>query len=240
MSKISEVEQIAQIYQSHIIKGWERLYQIKIKKLYQLLFQYYTGDTALEMGCADGESTKYIVQHFKIIDIVDGSKSQLENIKSQYSQVNIIHSLFEDFKPDKKYDTIFMTHILEHLDNPQTILNQAYKWLNESGRVLIAIPNALSLHRLVGVKMRLLDSPYSLNEQDRLVGHKRVFDKQSMEKLICKTQFKIIKFTGLMLKPLSNRQIEQQWDDRLIDAFFEVGFDFPDYCSELIFVLEKN
>jgi len=87
--------------------------------------------------------------------------------------------------------------------------------------------------------MGLLETPYSLHEQDKLLGHRRVYDKESMMSLISKTPFRIKKYSGLMLKPISNRQIEQQWTKEMIDAFIELGFDFPDYCSEIIFVLEK-
>lgn len=236
----TDLNKTAEVYNSHIVKGWENLYKEKRSRLYELLSEHYVGNTALELGCGDGESTKNILNKFDNLDIVDGSKAQLEALKKTFNQVNIIHSYFEEFKATKKYDTIFMTHILEHLDKPEDILNNAYTYLNNKGVVLISVPNALSFHRLVGEKMGLLESPYSLNEQDKLLGHRRVFDKKSMEELISKTPFKIKKFTGLMLKPISNRQIEANWDNNLIDAFFKLGFDFPEYCSEIIFVLEKN
>lgn len=235
----TSLDKTAEVYDSRIINGWENLYKEKRTRLYELLSSYYIGDKALELGCGDGESTKNILSKFESLDVVDGSIEQLNHITKQFNKINTIHSYFEDFKPTKKYDTIFMTHILEHLDYPEDILNNAYNYLGENGVVLISVPNALSFHRLVGVKMGMLETPYSLNEQDRLLGHRRVFDKNSMEALIKKTPFKIKKFTGLMLKPISNRQIESAWDPSLIDAFFQLGFDFPEYCSEIIFILEK-
>lgn len=235
----TSINQTAKLYSSTIVNGWENLYKEKRERLYNLLSKYYIGESALELGCGDGESTKNILSNFRRLDVVDGSVEQLKSIKLMFKDIEIIHSYFEDFHPNKKYDTVFMTHILEHLDAPEEILNNAYKYLNDNGVVLISVPNALSFHRLIGVKMGMLKTPYSLNEQDILLGHRRVYDKKSMEELISKTQFRIKDFTGLMLKPISNRQIESSWNDDLIDAFFKLGFDFPEYCSEIIFVLEK-
>lgn len=235
----TSIEQTAEAYEEKIINGWENLYREKRERLYRFLSNYYVGDNALELGCGDGESTKNILNNFKNLDVVDGSKEQLKKIKLMFKNIEIIHSYFEEFNPSKKYNTIFMTHILEHLDSPEEILINAYKYLDDKGVVLISVPNALSFHRLIGVKMGMIETPYSLNEQDKLLGHRRVYDKKSMEKLISKTPFKIKKFAGLMLKPISNRQIESHWTEEMIDAFFQLGFDFPEYCSEIIFVLEK-
>jgi len=237
---VTNLEEIARNYKEKIIKGWENLYCEKRKRLYTILSKFYVGEDALELGCGDGESTQYIVASFKSVDVVDGSLQHLLDVNKRFPTINIIHSYFEYFNPVKQYDTIFMTHILEHLDSPEELLIKCYRWLRDHGVVLISVPNALSFHRLVGVKMGLLETPYSLNEQDILTGHKRVYDKRLMDELISKTPFHVKYFTGLMLKPLSNRQIEATWTKEMIDAFFELGFDFPEHCAELVYVLEKK
>ena len=235
----TDVEKTAQVYTGSIIKGWERLYREKRRRLFELLSHYHVGDRALEMGVGDGESTSHIVDAFPVVEVVDAAESFVGVIRSRFPRVVVHTSFFEAFDPPHCYGTIFMTHILEHLDDPVAVLHRAFEWLQPGGRVLISVPNARSLHRLVGVKMGLLDSPYSLNEQDRILGHRRVYDRESMNELIARTRFRLIHFTGLMLKPISNRQIEQQWDERMVDAFFQLGFDFPDLCAEIIFVLER-
>lgn len=235
----TDLNTTAESYKGTIIKGWDNLYQEKRSRLNKLLSTFFVGRNALEMGCGDGESTKSIIQYFENLDVIDGSEQQLIDVKKAFPEINTIHSYFENFKSDKKYDTIFMTHILEHLDDPKLILDNAFNNLSKEGVVLIAVPNAQSFHRQIGVKMGLLKTPYDLNEQDILLGHRRVFDHQSMTALIKQTQFKIKNFTGLMIKPISNRQIEGNWSPELIDAFFQLGFDYPEYCSEIIYILEK-
>ena len=235
----SSIDSTAQNYESKIIAGWEKLYRLKRKKLYELLSTFYYGDSVLELGCGDGESTKHLLKDFSSVDVVDASTEQLKDLENMFNNVQTFSSYFEDFKPSKTYSTIVGTHILEHLDNPSQLLDNCFDWLKPGGRLLISVPNALSIHRLVGVKLNMINSPYDLNDQDKLLGHRRVFDKNSMMDLINYSNFNLMHFTGLMFKPISNRQIELNWSDDLIEAFFQLGFDFPEYCSEIIFVLQK-
>jgi trans-aconitate methyltransferase len=236
----TDLQTTANAYQSKIIAGWEKLYREKRRRLYELLQAHFKPGRALELGTGDGESTSHIAGKFDELHVVDGSSRQLDAVRARFPNVRAHCSLFEAFEPQVRFSTIFMTHILEHLDEPQRLLVRAALWLEDDGRVMISVPNALSLHRLAGVKMGMLPSPYALNEQDVLLGHRRVYDKTSMLALIDSTPFEVVHFTGLMLKPLSNRQIERDWSPELIEAYFQLGFDFPELCSEIIFILEKR
>jgi 2-polyprenyl-3-methyl-5-hydroxy-6-metoxy-1,4-benzoquinol methylase len=132
-----------------------------------------------------------------------------------------------------------MTHILEHLDDPVAVLRMVRLWLNDNGVAIISVPNANSLHRQIGVKMGIISSCESLNEQDLMLGHRRVYTPALMEEHIRESGFNVLKFTGLMIKNLSNRQIEQHWSSELIDAHFQIGFDYPEICSEIVYVVTK-
>ena len=55
-----------------------------------------------------------------------------------------------------------MEHILEHVDNPIDIMIRAKEWLSDNGVMILGVPNALSIHRLVAVKMGLLKAPNEL------------------------------------------------------------------------------
>lgn len=237
---MTDIQTTAKAYKSEIVSGWERLYRRKRTRLYEVLSKFYRGESALELGVADGESTRHIVDKFKHLEVVDASDDFIAAIKQKFPGVVAHHKYFEEFAPTRRFSTIFMTHILEHLADPVELLKRAHDWLTDDGVVLISVPNAQSLHRLVGVKMGILETPYSLNDQDVKLGHKRVFDKTTMLELIEQTPFRVVHFTGLMLKPISNRQIEKDWDSKLIDAFFELGFDFPELCAEIVFVLGKR
>ena len=182
--------------------------------------------------------TQYLINDFEHLTSVDGSKQLLEMIPF-YKNHTKIHSFFENYKPEKKFNTIVMEHILEHVDNPVEIMNLAKSWLAEDGVMLLGVPNALSIHRLAAVKMGLLKTPDELNERDYQLGHQRVYYMETFIKDIETAGLKIIKSGGVYFKPLSNGQIENNWNEEMIDGFYELGKDFPENCAEIYAICKK-
>ena len=189
-----DINSSADLYKNKILSGWENLYKLKMRKLYDIFKEFYKGDIALELGISDGEATQHIIPHFKEVHVVDASLKFIKQSQEKFPSVKTHHCYFEEFNPDITFSTIFMSHILEHLDDSLLILNKVYDWLDKGGSGLICVPNALSLHRRMGTKMGLIDTPYSLNSQDKLLGHRRVYDSNKMKKLIAQTPFKLKKF----------------------------------------------
>ena len=205
---------------------------------YKTLKPYIKGPIGLELGSAEGEMTQYLIEDFEYLTSVDGSKELLEMIPS-YKNHTKIHSFFEDYKPNQKFNTIIMEHILEHVDNPIDIMIRAKEWLSDNGVMILGVPNALSIHRLVAVKMGLLKAPNELNERDYQLGHQRVYSMETFIKDIKEAGLTIIEKGGVFFKPLSNGQIETNWNDKMIEGFYELGKDFPENAAEIFVVCKK-
>jgi 2-polyprenyl-3-methyl-5-hydroxy-6-metoxy-1,4-benzoquinol methylase len=197
--------------------------------------------SVLELGPADGVSTRIYVDKNWTLDSVDGSRVYAENLRNQYignNQVNVHESLFETFEPTKTYDVIVMSHILEHVENPSQILLKAKSWMSESGIMLISVPNANSIHRELGVQLNLLISKYSLSESDLSIGHRRVFDDENFSKLASEVNLRIRKRDGFLLKMLSNAQMEGFLTNDQILQLHILGSKYVDICAELIFICD--
>lgn len=203
-----------------------------IKFRYQKIKKYFYGENALELGPAEGQMTQFLVNDFKNLTVVDGAKDLLEKIVD-YKNIIKINSLFEEYNPKEKFDTIIMEHILEHVEDPISILKKSKEWVSENGRILVGVPNANSIHRLAAVKMGLLGHQSDLNNRDISLGHRRVYSKDSFLKDIHDSGLTVIEYGGIFLKPLSNSQIENNWDENMINGFFKLGDDFPDISAEL-------
>lgn len=199
---------------------------------------FFKGDTALELGPATGYMTKLLVEEFKALHILEGSESLLNEIPD-YPNVTKYHSLFEEFDTTQKYDTIVMSHVLEHIENPAFLLNKIYNWMADDGIFLVSVPNAKSIHRLVAVEMGMLTSEYELNSRDNELGHFRVYDMDSLSKQMVEAGFKIIDKGGVFLKPLSNGQIEKSWTPDIIEGFYKVGKYFQKNCSDIFIVCSR-
>jgi len=177
----------------------------------------------LDVGCADGLMAKELAKSFKHITAIDGSE-ELINMAKQYKLKNVdfVYSLFEEFEPKIKFDSVILSDILEHVKNPIHLLKLAKKWVKDNGIILILCPNANSIHRNIGAMANMLKNIHKLNKSDIKVGHRRVYDIHSLRKDIELANLKIEKWGGMFLKPLSNEQMNKL-NDKVIDAFYSIG-----------------
>jgi 2-polyprenyl-3-methyl-5-hydroxy-6-metoxy-1,4-benzoquinol methylase len=194
---------------------------------------FFKGEHCLEMGPADGEMTRFIKDDFKKLTVVDASDEYVQAAKKLGKNISGHTALFEEFEPKEKYDTIVMSHVLEHVHDPVQVLERAKSWLAPGGRIIAVVPNADSMHRRLGVKLGMLQAETDLNDQDIEIGHRRVYTREALDRDILATGLQSITKGGIFLKLLSNTQMLTFEDDKLIDAMFELGKDFPQYCSEM-------
>lgn len=202
------------------------------KLRFRSIKKYFKGKNCLEIAPAQGITTSLLKDEFENLHIVDGSLNLLNLIPS-YSNVTKFHSLIEDFQAPIQYDFILMDHILEHIEKPVKVLKKVTEFLKPNGIFVVGVPNAKSIHRLVGVKMGSIKSIYELNERDHQLGHYRVYDFDTLENDVTKAGFKLIDKMGVFFKPLANRQIEENWDSQIIEGFYQLGFDFQENAAEI-------
>ena len=100
------------------------------------------------------------------------------------------------------------------------------------------MPNARALSRQISLNMNLIDSLYSLTANDLKHGHRRVFDRKSLNQLISNSVFENIYETGIILKLLADFQMDKMLNlqiinDSQIDALYKLGLEFPDLCGSI-------
>ncbi len=166
------------------------------------------------------------------IDLInDLSKS----IEVDREKIEFVHTYFEDYDTEKQYDIIEMGFILEHVDDPGFILNKFKKFLKPGGTIFIGVPNARSLHRLIGFEAGLLDDLYKLSEYDIRFGHKRFFDIDSIKDLVTSAGYNICSVSGLLLKPITTAQMVQLgWKSNIYNALLKIGDSFPEISNSIL------
>jgi len=209
-----------------------------VEKGFSTFKPFFSGETCLELGPATGYMTRFLINSFSTVTVVEGSRSLIDQIPD-YSNLKKVNCLFEEFTPTETFDTIIINHVLEHLQDPVVVLKNAYDWLNDNGVCIVGVPNAKSFHRLAAVKMGLLNSEYDLNSRDLELGHYRVYDLELLKNHIKQAGFKINFESGLFLKFLSNAQIETFLDDKIIEAYFELAHDFYKNSAEIFVIAHK-
>jgi 2-polyprenyl-3-methyl-5-hydroxy-6-metoxy-1,4-benzoquinol methylase len=192
-----------------------------------------------EMGLGDGITALRLHEHFDSYSVVEGSNFLIEQSKSTLPNVNLIHSFFEDFHPDNKFDLILALHVLEHVDEPAEILKIIKSWLTPSGKVIILVPNKNSLHRIFAKGMGIISNLDDLSSRDLQVGHKRVYDFDSLESDLEFSEFQIDEKKGFFLKTLSNGMMIN-FDKSLIEEFNKASSYLPAEFMANICVVASN
>jgi len=209
-----------------------------LKLIVSILDHFNCKRSILVLGYGDGELLDGLINNFEDITLVEGSKKLVKIAKCRYKKIpklTIVNQYFENYfvKDDNKFNAILANHVLEHVDDPVSILKHSRTWLKNDGIAFFSVPNATSLHRRIGVDLNILESVYDLSEQDRLVGHKRVYDMNQLYNHLLNGGYSIIRQGGFNLKLISQKQM-LDWSDDLHDAIFNISLNCPeDICSNL-------
>jgi 2-polyprenyl-3-methyl-5-hydroxy-6-metoxy-1,4-benzoquinol methylase len=209
---------------------------------FKVVKQRMRGPKVLEVGVGHADITNWLSgdDNFELVSI-DGSKTVLEHAFQKISRperVNFIHTYFEDFNSDVLFDDILITNSLEHVDNPVELLKHIKKFLAPGGRIHITVPNAMSIHRMLGKEMGMLESETSLNVTDIQVGHQRVYTVNHLKEDVLNAGLEVVDQDGIILKTLSNIQMNELIDtcgQKVIDGLFAVGRRLPDLACEIYF-----
>jgi len=191
------------------------------------------GERILELGCANGVMTRELLSLFGRMEVVESAARYARQAQQLLAGRGQVHQcLFEEFEPTGRYDTIIMACILEHVADPRALLCRARNWLTPQGEIHIVVPNADSLHRHVGVAMGLLPHVCHLNPSDTAIGHRRVYTWDTLAADIAAAGLRLVLTDGILLKPLSNSQMEG-WPRQLRAAFFQISHLAPRLCAEI-------
>lgn len=204
-------------------------------------FKPYIDDgNALELGSEIGYMSELIAELVCQIDIVDGSEKFLNKVRDR----NILNasyycSLFEEFVAPAKYEYVFMSHVLEHLVDDHFVLSRVKnEFLTKKGYLFVTVPNARALSRQLARHMGMISNLYELTTNDIRGGHRRVYDKVTLNRVLENAGFEIVAQGGLFFKPFADFQMEQLIDDDFLksehlEGLFKLGQEYPDMCGDL-------
>lgn len=217
------------------------------KFAFQRMKPYLKGNVCLEVGCSDGAMTPSLLEHFELVVAIDGSPIQIERLRETKVQKSGHHlETFVTFVEDFYYkyllfDTIVCSYILEHVESPEKVLTHLKTYLAPEGVILIIVPNAWSIHRLIALEAGLIGDLTDLSEQDRKDGHLRTFDPISLNRIISRVGLRIKKMIGVLLKPVPAGQMEITYPN-MLEALYTTGEMpiFDTVCSSLLAVVENN
>jgi len=196
------------------------------------------GGSLLELGVGHGFCSLRLASHFGQHIIIEGSGQLIEKFKRKAcgtEHVTLIQTFFEDFTTEEKFDVVLMGFVLEHVKDPDFIVDKFKDYLKPNGSIFITVPNANALNKRLGYEAGMIADLNTLSEADLALGHKRLFTVDSLRALVEKNACRIEMMEGLFLKPITTQQIhELKLPEEILQAMLKVGVNFPDLCVGIL------
>jgi len=239
--KENKLDQNVNAYKKEFLYDFDN--DIMLKYYPKRIIEKINDGSFLELGLGHGYTIKEFLKKVNSYTILEGSQAVIENFKSTesklFSKVNIIETYFETYETDMRYDTIVMGFILEHVDSPDSILARYKKLLSPGGKIFIAVPNAESLHRQIGLHAGYMQDLQSLSESDLLLGHVRYYNVEALKALALKHKMNIVNLEGIFLKSFTTSQLQKlELNEKVIDGMLEMGKNYPELSNAILMELE--
>lgn len=144
-------------------------------------FKPHLGRSVVEVGAGIGTFSDFIIDNINepyTLSLYEPAGNNFEQLEQKYNgkkKVNIYNDYFK-YSNENQFDTLIINNVLEHIEDDQAIVNDFYKSLLPTGKLLIFVP--------------ALDFLYS--EFDKDLGHFRRYSKDNLRKLLINNGFKII------------------------------------------------
>jgi 2-polyprenyl-3-methyl-5-hydroxy-6-metoxy-1,4-benzoquinol methylase len=171
----------------------------------------------LDVGCGNGVISRHLGRYGFNVTGIDVSEKAIEKAQSLniYSNVKFMKKSAEELVAEgAQYDAIICSEVLEHLNNPDALLDVLNKSLATDGKLIITVPNGkgpreslvtkpvLKMRNknnwvwklIVNIKKSLGYSGTTVQSAADNLDHVQFFSKKDIQLLSVKHNLKIIQF----------------------------------------------
>lgn len=157
------------------------------------------GASAAEFGCGVGAITPILLRQAERVTGFDFDPEAVQAAREANQGANatfVQHDLNQPIPPEfgQAFDSVIALEVIEHLDSPETFLDEIVKCLRPGGTLLLSTPNLSSPEGLVG-------KIWAWHEKRRFDAwdytHKNLFTSRALLRLMKKKSFVPLRIVGL-------------------------------------------
>lgn len=194
-------------------------------------------ESLLELGIGHGFTAGIFNAACNRHVLIEGSQVVIDQFRASHPNFNadLNFGYFEEFDTEERFDVIVMGFILEHVESPAYLLDRFRKLLKPGGRIYVAVPNAKSMNRRLGIELGMINDIYDLNANDHALGHRRQYCLDTLKQELTQCGYAITHQEGIYLKPLPLSVLKTlpAFEDNL-QAMLRIGVEFPELCVGLL------
>lgn len=182
-------------YQKEYSKDELDYFKNKLKEDYFLVEKYSQSNvnkSLLDIGSGEGFTLKfYKDKNWNVVGLDfsrHGCKLQNPDCIEDVIVGDIYSKIDELIHQQKKYDLINMQHLLEHVIDPEELMNKIKKLLKKDGLVSITVPNDFSPIQNIALDRGKIRDKFWIVVPD----HLSYFNKEGLKKFLTANGFKIL------------------------------------------------
>lgn len=150
------------------------------------------GREVLEFGCEDGALAAELAKNGNRVTGVGSAAQTPRGCAIEWRSCADLDSGIEPLVRDlnqKKFDRILLLDVLEHLQRPQRLLDEAKKLLAPRGVLIVSVPNVANFT----IRAMLLAGKFEYTDRGILDwGHMRFFTRKSIRRLLRQSGYQVI------------------------------------------------
>ncbi len=198
----------------------------------------------LDVGCGEGPVALELAKLGHNVLGIDINPDRIQLASQSNKNSNASFMLLEAEKIDqlqRKFDVIICSEVLEHVDNPETVINQLAKAIRRGGVLFLTVPNGLGPYEVFSETPQRLSRKLFVRiglqkKQRQGQAHKTNFTIGRLKRLLGKKGFQILFIQNsdfIMFLPFLRDTFLATLDCRLADNlphFMSSGWYFA--CSK--------
>ncbi len=229
---------------SNAVCGFEKYKVLYRRRKILEMINAFQPATILEIGC--GPEPLFCYDSNRKFTVVEPSDMFFENAQKSSEQnknVQCIKGLFEEAAYDLRkenisYDMVVCSSLLHEVTNSDKLL-EAIKWVCDKNTIIhISVPNMYSIHRLLGVAMKILSNVFDASEGNKILQQNTNFDIEKLKTMMEINGLKVIEEGSFFIKPFSHKQMEDMIekhiiDETVLDGLYKLTEYMPQFGSEI-------
>jgi 2-polyprenyl-3-methyl-5-hydroxy-6-metoxy-1,4-benzoquinol methylase len=156
----------------------------KRQQLSNLCLDYDTPGKLFEVGCGSGDFLERMRSRGWNVEGVDFDPEAVRNVREKHGLTISAGTMEHLNLPDETYDVVALSHVIEHIYDPVSLLKECFRVLKPSGKLTMTTPNTASFgHNLYREFWFPLDPP----------RHITLYSQKNLGVIVKRAGFKTVK-----------------------------------------------
>ena len=115
-----------------------------------------------------------------------------------------------------EFDTILLISLLHEVVDPEAFLKKAVSLGQSGARYMLNVPNQMSFHRQLAVKLGLTKEESELSAQQVKLQQNRIFNRQNLTELSESVGLRVLDSYTSIFKPFTHEQMQKLIDQEIL------------------------